>query len=359
MKLNKRQILAAALSVALGVPVGAQALTFTGGTDTVSNVAVFDWGPFTVFGDGGLDAVAASLNQGPGCGTDCVFDAYAHGSLSAFQDASNTPIASGLGTDYEVTFVLGFSEKVIETFHSAITGNITASFGFGPSGKTSGFDVDDDAVMKDGSPNFFRMYVDTNVNADPLNGTGYDDGTLILSGQILPDGSLISGYTASSNERALKVDTLGNDITPAPWTSSGSGGYTTRTLEGSGNTSDLNVFVGNTDYDSSAFGGEEITGFLMSNISQVLPFKTTDPSLSFPEMGINITNVKDKVSGNGDHVNGKIDFTASGAVAQNGSIIFQSDTNSPVASIPAPATIALMGLGLIGLGGLGHRARKA
>lgn len=119
-----------------------------------------------------LNAVVASQNS-----SSMGFTAYAQGRLANFNDGTNTPILNtGLNSKYEVTYVIGFEEKV-----TGVNGN-QATFGFG------GF--------SDKPINYFRMYYDTAKNSSDLAGTGFEDGKLVFEGKVTPkDGLYNSNFT--------------------------------------------------------------------------------------------------------------------------------------------------------------------
>ena len=341
----KRKSIVAALAAAFS-PVIAHAADINTGTEVVSNVAVFDWGPASTIAVGGNQSFVDFVNTGGQCNTvgGCRSNVFGHAQLSAFNDSNNTPIAgTGLGSSYEITYVLGFSEKVIAGL--SVPGVNVAVFGFGPDGKTTlGTITAADAVLADGAtPNFFRMYVDTNLDANSLQGTGFDNGTLVLSGQILPASDFNSNFTANVGT-PVPIGGSGG-VTPNPaWYIAGN---PVRSVTGSGGTTSLDMLVLAGFVDETFFGGS-LDSFLLSNINQLLPFTTTNPSIAFPYGGV--ANAVNSVAGNGAHINGG---TTGGIgaplVATNPDVIFQSDSNSPLAVVPEPGTLALLGLGLSAL----------
>jgi len=325
----------------------------------ISDVAVFDWAPSSTIAVDGNKAFVDFVNSAGACsGTLCRSDVFGHGQLSSFNNNNNTPLsAPGLGSSYEITFELGFSEKVIAGI--SLPGVInTAVFGFGPSGKTTlGTITTADAVLMDGTtPNFFRMYVDTSPDANSLAGTGFGAGpgaTLVLAGRILPHTDFNSNFTANLGT-PLPIGGAGG-ITPNPqWFI---GGNPVTTVTGSGATTTLDVLIAPVTVNQAFFGGIP-DSFLLSSISQLLPFDTTNPSVMFPEGSV--TDAVTAVAGNGLHINGGTTGGIGGAplVATNRSVEFQNDSASPV-HVPEPGTLALLGLGLAGIALRGRRRKQA
>jgi hypothetical protein len=323
------------------------AATITLPAETLNGVAKFDWAPTSVYAENGNLAFVDWANTGGVCtGTTsgCMFDVYAHGSLSAFLNSNDQAIASGVGTAYEVTFELGFSEKVILAVSAG--GQNFASFGFGPSGKTTGITAAD-AVMSDGvTPNFFRMYYDPVVNADPLAGTGYGPGTLMLSGSVLPAAPSFQSSFLAGTSAAVPLGGYATAAGALAW------GATT-SVTGAGASNTLDLLVPPTTVDKSFFAGNDVVEFLLASITQNLPFIGTDPSLTFPE-----GSIADAKTGVGA-VNGGTSVGGGGElVADADDIIFMTDPNSPVKAVPEPAGLALFSLGLLGLGAARRRAKR-
>jgi hypothetical protein len=338
--------------------------TITVGGDVIGSVATFDWAPSTTIADQGNQAFVDYINTAGRCEntpTGCVNDVYSHGQLAAFQDSNNTTLQSpGLGTAYEITFEIGFSEKVLSATSTPLGGGAainTVVFGFGPNGKVvAGSFQEADAVLSDGSANFFRMYVDLSPDADQLAGTGFGadgvggDTTLVLSGQVLPSSGFTSNFTANTSA----PPPIGGESSTTPNPEWYIDGNPVTTVDGSGGTSSLDLLILASYVDEGFFGGT-LTQFLLSSISQLTPFTTTDPSLTFPQG--NITDAKADVAGNGDHINGGTTLGEDGLVATNPSIMFQTDPNSPLTVVPEPSILALLSLGLLGIGAA--RRRKA
>ncbi len=147
MKLNK---LAMAVGLALALPTVSHAdPTFNFGGDSFTFNGL-DWTQTSFLAQNGVTAI--------GTGVGATFNVFSSGTLNSFQ-FNGTNLTTGVGSAYEVTYVAGFQETI------TVAGN-PASF---------------QAVPNTG---FLAIYVSSTINADPLTGNGFDDGTQILYAQI-------------------------------------------------------------------------------------------------------------------------------------------------------------------------------
>mgnify|MGYP000971199025 CR=1 FL=1 len=135
---------------------------------------------------GAIDFVVGnSLSKGVMAGEQWTL--YYQASVGSLADEQGSPIpndgpaGTGLNVDHEITVVLGIS---VRTTAAAPFLNF---------------------ALQPGGTNFIRIYHDTKVNANPLEGTGYDDGTLILESHAtdsLEGASMVFG-------RPVNLDSFG------------------------------------------------------------------------------------------------------------------------------------------------------
>jgi hypothetical protein len=316
MSTKFKHLAVGSLSAVFALPLVAQAELFTfdptGGGGGTANVALIDQAPGSAFAEGGVTAINNFLAGS----NDTGFTLHYQANLSAMQFA-DTSIAFGNGTGGNFfTFVAGFGETVIGA--SPFPG--TATFAFDPTNPL----------------NFFNMYASNSIGNN-LTGTGFVSGAPILTAHIVAvetSNFQVNGAAGTSN---LDQSPNGDD-----WAGQ-------QTVTGGG-LSDIVLVVDsvNSGYFPSLDPASTITVSFFNN-SQVDPFRQIDPSQCF--------NTDSSACGGGGGI------TSLGTLgAVNGSsgpnFIFQADGNQSF-SVPEPASLALIGLGLSFMGFFGKSRRRA
>jgi len=320
---------ATAFAMALGMSAARAADIVTidpdrdGDASNSIEVAAFDWLP-----DNALADEAVPLSAG------LEFDLFAQAALGSFVDANGDAIlGTGLGSDYEITFELGFKEVV--TSLTALGGDASAVATFAEAG--------------DQSASFFTIYWDDNAAtfSDPQTGEGYNEGTILLTGFITDSGSVFL-VTDGTPDELLDQSADGDQQAGL------------LTVEGTGSAT-VEVDVDEASIDTLFFL-DLITALLVDlEFNLAVPFEQVDPTGPatatdgvvghFPEI--------DLAAGNG----------AAGAscgtpAAPDCDFLFQQDASNSFQAqqVPEPGTLALFGLGMLGIAlfaGLGRRERAA
>jgi MYXO-CTERM domain-containing protein len=294
------------------------------GSDAAITIGSLDWKVGNSLAVGGNQAVKNFL---AGNTADTTFQVYFQAKLGNFLDAGgNTVATTGLNTAYEYTVVGALQERI--TGAALIGGVGVATLGFVPGGE-----------------NYIKIYYDTANNANDLAGTGFSDGTLVLTAHpnfVDPT----SSFTSSQNV----VSNLDNFIT--------------------NNYSGLQSVTGNgsSSIDASILPADATAGFFtipgplninltLFTTQNAIPFNQTDPSARFliggSETLSGAGNPSDSVLGIGN-VNGSL------GTSGGNSLQFQTDASQSFqgAPVPEPATAGLAGMGLIALGLAALRRRR-
>jgi PEP-CTERM motif-containing protein len=317
--------LGAAVSLALsaglaGLAYGAVPVTIdpdAGGAATPISVGNLDWAAG--------NAIAVGAGADPAIGT--TFQTYAQARLAQFNDSANNPYTvTGFGAGgFEWTYVTSFTEVVTK---NDTTGGL--GFALNPSG--GGLSA----------TNFFQIYVSA-ANSSDLAGTGFNDGTLILTGHIVNTGVIVGDSLFQVSIGAGGV--IIGDLDASP---NGNDYPNIDSVQGSGSSK---ITVAVDSFNSSYFQGLTVGSLLQLDFTtnQTLAYNQTDPSACFADAGF--------AGGAG---NGGTCANTIGAVngISTNNIMFQTDaiSNFSVTTVPEPGVLALLGISLLGLGVIRKRA---
>jgi len=279
---------ASAMVGVLGSPARADFLfnPTGGGAPGAINITGLDLLPGNGLGQGALPAIANAAANGGGDVAGNQFLLKYQAALGSVIPGSENP--SGLNSTFQITFT-----GVIREYVQSVVGN-TAVFG----------------ISADQTGSFLHGYQNNSVTYNSLNGTGFTDGTQILT--ATPVAGTSSGGNFSNIGVVGNLDQNGGNDWSGTTTVGGFGGAV------------INFNV--TSADSTYFVNPEKVLALVFSSTQNLPFNNVDPSKAF------------------------FDGTVSNVGAINGQtgpdILLQADAN--VNAVPEPSSLCLTALGLSG-----------
>lgn len=342
MKLKK---LAAATMLALAAPMTFGGVLFD--PDGVGPLPAMDLGALDWFVTSGVavggNAAISNFSTGSGPTT---FDILTHARLTATSDQQGNPnTPAGLNTTYEITMVARFQERV-----TSVSGT-TATFATTGTG-----------------PTFLEIFYGVPRDSIDVSGSGFNNGDVILRGTTVPAG--ITGSFTVTNSTPVRLDQFNTDDYPGQLTVTGRGDNEA-------------LPVGGITTDPAFFRTPLATmGITFNNISQALPFNTVNPSDCFTQnaSGVPVVGPAMAVSppqpcapihilgpysaNTPDAFGGLVPVTGpvNGLFGGGGpDFVFQTDYNAAVspAQLPEPGSLALFGMGLLGLSLGAFRRRRA